>query len=104
MFSESGKELTIEEQKELFNLVLSKRLLETTVDEWTAPRNEFVSLTIPKGVADFVAGTGRPDNMLSNIVTDLILQGISKIAIDQQGYAMITEKIQAIMQEDVTQQ
>ena len=46
MFSESGKELTIEEQKELFNLVLSKLLLETTVDEWTAPRNEFVSLLI----------------------------------------------------------
>ena len=68
-----------EEQIELFRLFLLKALKETKIEEWQKSPNTFVKLSIPKEIHKFVEATSNSDDVLTGIITDLIVKGLISV-------------------------
>ena len=97
------KDLSKEEQIELFRLLSFKTLLNTNPEDWLSAHNEFVSLAIPVEVQQFVSNFGNPDVILSNIITDLTTRGISSIAKDMRSPLEIDQRIYEIFHKETIQ-
>jgi hypothetical protein len=74
------KILTEQEQKELFQLLLSRVLLSTTREEWKRPPTSFVELSLPKKLIDFISDIGKKEEVINSIITELICRGINDLA------------------------
>ena len=97
------KDLSKEEQIELFRLLSFKTLLNTRAEDWSSAHNEFVSLAIPVEVQQFVSNFGNPDAVLSGIISDLIIRGISSIARDMRSPLEIDQRIYEIFHKETVQ-
>ena len=78
--NEFNKELSHEEQLELFKLLIIRVLLSTKPEEWKSNPTEFVQLAVPKNLIDFLSDLSNSKIVLSGIITDMIIKGISSFA------------------------
>lgn len=76
---EDKQNLNRSEQMELFNLMLYRVLLSTQVKEWKEEPTDFVKLSIPEKLKDFLSDLTYPEDTLHRIITTLICKGIENI-------------------------
>lgn len=76
---EDKQYLSHSEQMELFNLMLYRVLLSTQVKEWKNTPTDFVKLSIPEKLKDFLVDLSNPEDTLNGIITTLICKGIENI-------------------------
>ena len=97
------KELSQEEQLELFKLLSHKTLLNTRIADWKKQPNEFIALSIPEKLKKFTSGFNNSDDVLDKIITDLILRGITSIAHESISPEHIDTQIYNIFNEGTVQ-
>ena len=96
------------ERFELIKLLHDHVLLQTRIDDWLQPANEFVPLCIPKEVKDFLLFlTGESEEKatesLGKLVNDLILMGIGSISkkYEAEGSKGIMKRMDKILKEGI---
>ncbi len=94
------RELSQEENLELFQLLLFQTLLATKAEEWHGDPTDFINIAIPKKLVNFLGTTSEPDKMLQSVITDLVCRGIASVAKETGSSANIRMMIQNIFQEE----
>ncbi len=81
--NEALNNLEGEPKVELIKLLTHKMLLNTHAREWLENPNEFINMSIPKDVYEFLGSFSNGDEKaLGLLITDLVLKGIQSIAIN----------------------
>ena len=98
------KKLSPVENLELHKIILTKTVLSTKIEDWRSPPKDFVAVSIPIQLQEFVALFPDSQAALSVIITDLVTAGIGAIAVKHNSIELLDAQISSILQSEETKQ
>ena len=102
-------ELESHEMTEFIQLLSYSVLLSTDKEDWKKANNEFISIHIPKGVTTYINmlsgdNASKTQASLNRLILDLVLRGISSIALETGGIKNVEDSINNILEKGITVQ